>query len=147
MTEIDRKRERWKVGSSSDALKKKVHQWQLVNKLIWTKVFKSCALEYSMKTCLHRTCSEMNSLDKSRASEDLSINHRLPVHFGGKGIWLSNCKYLSLVTQYNNASCRTRKNLEENLIRDFIVLEILALWEKLCLLYPQHILTTLLLFE
>lgn len=69
------------------------------------------------------------------------------MHFGGKGIWLSNCKYLSLVTQCNNASCRTRKNLEENLIRDFIVLEILALWEKLCLLYPQHILTTLLLFE
>lgn len=40
-----------------------------------------------------------------------------------------------------------RKNLEENFVRDFIVLEILALWEKLCLLCPQHTLTTLLLFD
>lgn len=71
----------------------------------------------------------------------------LPVLFGGKGIWLSYCKYLSLVTQYNNALCRMRKNLEENFIRAFIVLQILALWEKRCLLYPQHILTTLLLSE
>lgn len=85
-----------------------------------------------------------------RASEDLSMNHKellLPMCFGGKGTWLSYCKYLSLVTQYNNALCRMRKNLEENFIRDFIVLEILALWEKFCLLCPQHILTTLLLFD
>lgn len=87
-------------------------------------------------------------LDHPGASESLCVNHiLLPVHFGGKGIRLCNCKYLSLVTQYNNAACRMRKNLEENFIRDFIVLEILALWKKLCLLYPQHILTTLLLFE
>ncbi len=91
-------------------------------------------------TCLHN----------SRASIDFSINHRvhsLPVYCGGKGILSSDCKYLSLMTQYNNASCCMRKNSEENFIRDFIVLEILALWEKPCLLYPQHTLTTLLLSE
>lgn len=37
--------------------------------------------------------------------------------------------------------------MEENFIRDFIVLEILALWKKLCLLYPQQrVPTTPLLF-
>lgn len=69
------------------------------------------------------------------------------MYFGGKGIWLSDCKYVSLVTQCNNALCRMRKKLEENFIRDLIVLEILALCKELCLLYPQHRLTTLLLFE
>lgn len=94
----------------------------------------------------------LKNLDDFRASGDMSINlnntnNTLPVCFGGKGILLSNCKYLPLVTQNNNALCHMRKKLEENFIRDPIVLEILALCEKLCLLYPQHRLTTLLLFE
>lgn len=66
-------------------------------------------------------------------SDNLSFSHlgnSLPVLFGGKGIQSSYCKYLSLVTQNNNALCCTRKNLEENFIRAFIVLQILALWEN-----------------
>lgn len=58
------------------------------------------------------------------------FGNSLPALFGGKGIQSSYCKYLSLVTQNNNALSCTRKNLEENFIRAFIVLQILALWEN-----------------
>lgn len=86
----------------------------------------------------------------SRASKDSSVRdwaHWPPALCGGRGTRPSDCKYLSPVTQRNNASRRMWKNLEENFMRDFIVWEILALWEKRCLLCPQHTLTGLLLCE
>lgn len=122
--------------------------WQWKNKFIWPNG--AGGMSFNLRNVfigLRVTCSEINCLEHSRASEACLWITRCQCTSEEKGIRWSNCKYLSLVTQRNNASFCTGKNLEENFIRDFIVLEILALWEKLCLLYQQHILTALLLFE
>lgn len=148
----DRKRQ-FKIGRGE---KSWIECWRKMCKiilLIGKKHWEEVLLSWYWSTMWFTLCSlpiQKTVVRKNVESEDLAINqwvYSLPALFRGKGIWLSYCKYLSLVTQYNNASCRTRRNLEENFIRAFIVLQILALWEKWCLPYPQHILTTLLLFQ
>lgn len=90
--------------------------------------------------------STWSNIFQITSPEYLSINHEHTFPLMERAFGCLTVKIHPL-WQYNNAVCRIRKKLEENFIRDLIVLEILALCNELCLLYPQHRPTTLLLSE